>query len=476
MPNDTNTAAAPVDFSAGLVPKESTQPSNATGAVDFSAGLVPKDSQTTQPPSKPGILDKANDYAGKFLSATGLPKSISDIPEWFQHLTGTHPNSEPFWEPVRRAVKEPTQENIVAAVPFVGPASVSMSQDVRKGDYGGAAATLAGTLAAPKVAETGNAVGRAALSNTGKVTDAIAHKMYQSTLKPGPRSFTPAEVQQMVDTGLENKIPISKAGLAKLDALVSDLNSQIAAEIKAGSAKGATVNKFDVASRLTGTADKFATQVNPEADLNAVGEAGNEFLRNQPNDIPAAKAQDVKVGTYRQLKSKAYGELGSASVESQKALARGIKEELEDQFPEIAGKNAKEGKLLGLDDALEDAVNRTRNRNVLSIGGKIILGAGAGAFGGPAGAAAGGVGALVLHEVLSDPGVQSRIAIGISRASKIPFPDALSRVGAYVSAISQANEQQHQITFVGSDGRKYKAPASVWDKVIDADPGAKQVQ
>jgi hypothetical protein len=46
----------------------------------------------------------------------------------------------------------------------------------------------------------------------------------------------------------------------------------------------------------------------------------------------------------------------------------------------------------------------------------------------------------------------------------------------YVSAISQANEQQHQITFVGSDGRKYKAPASVWDRVIEADPGAKQVQ
>jgi hypothetical protein len=46
MPNDTNSGAVPaVDFSAGLVPKESTQLApSAKGAIDFSAGLVPKDS------------------------------------------------------------------------------------------------------------------------------------------------------------------------------------------------------------------------------------------------------------------------------------------------------------------------------------------------------------------------------------------------------------------------------------------------
>src|SRR3982074_2963660 len=142
MANDTNNAPA-VDFSAGLVPKSSTHPSDTTGAIDFFAGLVPKDSiQQSQPPTKPGLLDKANEYAGKALSAAGLPTSISNIPEWFQHLTGTHPNSEPFWEPVKRAIQNPTQENIVGAVPFVGPASVSMSKDVQKGDYAGAVSTL----------------------------------------------------------------------------------------------------------------------------------------------------------------------------------------------------------------------------------------------------------------------------------------------------------------------------------------------
>ena len=325
----------------------------------------------------------------------------------------------------------------------MGPASVAMSKDVQRGDYGGALSTLAGTLAAPELARGGGEIagkaGSKVAGTAGKITDAVAEKMYQSTLKPGPRSFTPEEVESMVHTGLENKVPVSKAGVQRLDNLVSDLNDKIAAEIKAGSDQGATVNKYDVASRLTDTAEKFKTQVNPETDLGAVGEAGNEFLRNQPNEIPASDAQALKQGTYRQLKSKAYGEMKSATIESQKALARGMKEELAEQFPEIAGLNAKESKLLGLDDALEAAVNRTRNHNLLGLGSK-VLAVGGGALAGGAEGAAAGTGLAILHEVLSHPAIQSRIAIGISRASKIPFPEALAKVGAYATALGSAEQ------------------------------------
>jgi hypothetical protein len=382
----------------------------------------------------------ADEYAGKALAGAGLPTSISNVPEWFQHLTGTHPDSQPFWEPIRRAIQNPTQENIVGAVPFVGPASVAMSKDVQKGDYAGAMATLAGTLAVPKVAETGAAMARLPITAASQISDAVANKMYQSTLKPSPASYSPAEVSQLVQTGLENKIPISEAGVRKLDQLVSNLNDAVKQNISEGANQRAMVNKFGVASRLGETANKFATQVNPEADLSAVGRAGNEFLENQPNEIPVNQAQALKQGTYSQLKSKAYGELGSATVEAQKALARGLKEELADQFPEIAGLNAKESKLLGLDEALERAVNRTRNRNVISLGGKILAGGAIGALGGEAGAGT-GMGLALAHEVLGDPAIQSRIAIGISRASKIPFPEALARVGAYVASLRTAGEQ-----------------------------------
>jgi hypothetical protein len=148
---------------------------------------------------------------------------------------------------------------------------------------------------------------------------------------------------------------------------------------------------------------RFATQVNPEADLAAVQKAGEEFVRTQPKEIPALDAQAVKQGTYKQIGSKAYGELSSATKKSQKALARGIKEELADQFPEIVPKNTQEAKLFGLDDALETAVNRTRNHNLVSLGAKAAYIAGGATFGGTEGTALGG-GLALMHEVLSPPG------------------------------------------------------------------------
>ena len=52
------------------------------------------------------------------------------------------------------------------------------------------------------------------------------------------------------------------------------------------------------------------------------------------NPIPLDAAQALK-GNSRKLLSDKYGELGTAMIEGQKALERGIKEEMQIQFPEI---------------------------------------------------------------------------------------------------------------------------------------------
>src|SRR5262249_50994944 len=101
------------------------------------------------------LSNRGDELAAKGLSAAGLPTSIADIPNWFQHFIGIAKDSRPVWDSFKQAVENPTQENIVGAVPIIGPASVAMSKDVQKGDYLGAGATLAGTLAIPKVVETG---------------------------------------------------------------------------------------------------------------------------------------------------------------------------------------------------------------------------------------------------------------------------------------------------------------------------------
>jgi hypothetical protein len=382
------------------------------------------------------VTNKADEYAAKALSAAGLPTSIANVPDWFMHLIGQAKDSKPVWEAAKKAIEEPTQENIVGAIPLFGPVSVAMARDVRDKDYGGALATLAGAGASIAAAgQVGPGVG-ALKQMIGPGT--IPQKIYQSALKPPPGSYSTVEVNNMVKTGLENKIPVSAGGVDKLNGLVSNYARQVQAQIDAGATAGQSVNKFAVASRLGDTAQKFATQVNPAADLGAVGSAGNEFLENQPTSIPVGQAQKLKTGTYQQLGGKAYGELSSASVEAQKALARGIKEELQIQFPEIKGLNAKESQLYDLQPALERAVRRIDNHDIISLGSKAMGGVGA-VVGGAGGAVAGSV----MEKVLGAPWVKSQIAIALHRAG-VPMPTALARVAAYTGAATASNPQSGQ--------------------------------
>jgi hypothetical protein len=256
---------------------------------------------------------------------------------------------------------------------------------------------------------------------------------YQSALKPsfaGPISKV-KNIQNIVQTGLKNEIPVSKAGAEKLSDLIEDLQDKVSQEI--GSGQGKTINPFKVASRLSDTANKFSTQVNPEADLSAISESGNEFLRNNNQPIPAAEAQAMKVGTYQQLKGKAYGELKSATIESQKALARGIKEELAAQFPELATLNAKEGSMYDLQPVLEKAIQRQSNHQIIGIGTPIAAGA-AKAVTGSSGASA-VVGAL--KAIVDNPIVKSRLAIALDKAGVSPV-NANARIRSYVGGLTAA--------------------------------------
>jgi hypothetical protein len=154
----------------------------------------------------------------------------------------------------------------------------------------------------------------------------------------------------------------------------------------------------------------------------------------QPTKIPVDQAQAMKQGTYQQLKGRAYGELKSATIESQKALARGLKEELEAQFPEIKGLNAQEGQFFNLQGTIEKALARIGNHQLIGIGTPIMAGAGGAVGGAPAAGAAG-----VLKLVLDNPTVKSRLAIAINKAGRgaIPLTSANARVLAYSNALAQ---------------------------------------
>jgi hypothetical protein len=331
-------------------------------------------------------------------------------------------------------------DTVLSKVPMLGPAINSIAQRFESGDHSGAAVDVA-ALMTPDIA---NGIKQFQPIRTA-MPGGTPERLYESSLKPSTTIPAPKRAA-IVQTGLENQIPVSASGAEKLSNLVDDLNSKIKQTIDQGNQQGATVNKFSVASRLGNTAQKFATQVTPVSDLSNISEAGNEFLATHPNEIPASDAQALKIGTYQQLKSAAYGTLKSSTIEAQKALARGIKEELVTQFPELKDLNAQESQLLNLDPVLERAVNRISNHQMIGIGTPIAAGAAKAVTGST------GIGAVagLMKAVFDDPMIKSKIAIALAskgvRPMSIPtrFATYSTALGNAASGAANADQERQQ--------------------------------
>jgi hypothetical protein len=414
------------------------------------------------PASKPRtFMDSFGDFTREFLGAINPVTAVKGIAQTVSHPVEAYQADKAARDKLvdltRQSLENASKETdplkkanhyanaftyaLQSDLPLIGPALQAPAEKIEQGHIAAGLGQASG-FAAPEAIS--------GLASNVKIpgTTGIAERMYQSALKPPPGTYSTAEVGQMVKTGLSQGIPVSAAGVEKIGDLVQDLNQQIQGKINAGAASGATVNKFSVASRLGNTAQRFATQVNPEADLSAIGTSGNEFIRNQPTQIPVDTAQALKSGTYQQLGSKAYGEIGSATREAQKALARGLKEELQKQFPEIQNLNAQEGKLINLDEALQRAVRRIDNHDIISLGSTVATGAGA-AIGGAGGAAS----LFFLKKAIEDPLVKSRLAIALNRGG-LGVNESLARVAAYSNALGNA------ISATAPDSGNQTAPAS----------------
>ena len=182
---------------------------------------------------------------------------------------------------------------------------------------------------------------------------------------------------------------------------------------------------------------QFALQVAPESDIRDIQRVRGQFERSNPAAIPVDLAQAKKVGTYQQLAGK-YGKVSDAEVEAQKALARGLKEELVQAMPELGSLNAEDSRLLDLQGVVEKAVNK----QALAGGGPlntILTGTMAGNLTHMPTAAA----AWTMKNILNDPAVKSRVAVALDRARR---GTALPQKAAWAATgLSRLNQYQQNL-------------------------------
>ena len=197
----------------------------------------------------------------------------------------------------------------------------------------------------------------------------VAHNLMQSAAKPTLEALRTGKAATAIDTMLNEGINVSAGGIAKLRSKIGELNREI---MQAIVTSPATVDKGKAASVLFDTVRKFEKQVTPGADLNAINKVWDEFLSHPllvgRQEMPVQLAQELKQGTYRALGNKAYGELKGAEIEAQKALARGLKDEIADAVPSVRALNAQESKLLTALDVAERRVLMDANKNPAGLG------------------------------------------------------------------------------------------------------------
>jgi hypothetical protein len=277
----------------------------------------------------------------------------------------------------------------------VNEATSTANDAVTKGAYeaGGKVTDVAAKVLPPEgAAAVGYAanVGLQAIPAllAGKVGTKVAPQMeeggrrlMQSALKPPLEELKNGKAAKAIETLLKDGVNVSPGGVRVLRERIDELNRQIAYEIRNSTA---TVDKMKVYGPIKEALDTFKMAANPNNDVATIKAAWNEFL-NHPmitaqepaanaswaawqqylnnkdsTQFPVQIAQEMKRATNRSLGSKSYGELKGAEKESQKAIVRGLKDQIAEGVPGISNLNAKDSELL-------NALSLTERRVLLSL-------------------------------------------------------------------------------------------------------------
>ena len=241
-------------------------------------------------------------------------------------------------------------------------------------EAGGAVTDMTGSPAAgfatnvllqaiPSFLTSASKVGEAPLS----LLEWPARKLMQNSVKPSS-TLPPKKVNEALGTMLSEGIYPTQSGMQKASAIAGKLDDQVDAAL-AGS--NANVGVAAIGSRLREPFEQAKTQVNPAADMAAVRKAWDDFV-NSPlikgkTEIPAQLAHEIKKGTYASIAKKSFNEVGTASTEAQKALARGAREEVAKAVPEVVDPLARQAAMMNVKEVAGTRALIEANKNPLGL-------------------------------------------------------------------------------------------------------------
>lgn len=241
-------------------------------------------------------------------------------------------------------------------------------------------------------------------------------RLYESALKIPPS--VPAEIRnKAVQIGIEGKYLPKQASLDRLGTEMKELGGKVDIAITRAAKTGAEVDTKAVLDRVDELGKFYENLPDPRPYMQQLQEAKSAIMEYRGDKIPVDVAQKMKKNLYTNLR-KSYGEMKSISKEFDKSVARGIKEELETQIPELGQLNKNLSDKINLNTVLERAVHRVRNYDVIRLGDTVAAVAGGAATQSVEGMGLG----YMVKRVLEAPTVKARLAFALQHAAKINAP------------------------------------------------------
>lgn len=277
---------------------------------------------------------------------------------------------------------------------------------------------------------------------------AIGRSVYHGYLKPPLSKAKLPRVQQTVQTAIDEALPVTEAGAARADTVITSLRREVDALLAKSPGE---VDLHQVAERVRAFAkQRYYKPGKPLGDYEAAMEVANRldnhpsivnpFAPNSPAPVSLSKANEVKRGLDESVGEAAFGVKSGATKTSEKFARREMRQAIEGQAPAVGALNARESRLIDAAKALNRAVGREGNKNAIS-GVTSLMGGTVGAVdyyrsGDPYAAAAKG---LALKMALT-PAVATRAAIVAARLGQKSGAAAATVARAAVQAVSEMQD------------------------------------
>jgi hypothetical protein len=287
------------------------------------------------------------------------------------------------------------------------------------------------------------------------VVQPVARAVMRGYIKPSLAAANIEHAREIVQTALDEALPVTAGGDARAERLITELNADINSTLARVKGK---ISLPDVAKRVRAFAKaKYFKPGVDSADYQAALEVADAIDRHAALNLPngarvtgvnAVAANDIKQAV--RPPSRAYGQQSYVpETTTRKVAGAEMRKEIErtaarEGATEVAAKNAREGRLIDTQDAIKRAAGREENKGLNPTAVPNILAGAYGAedyrrHGDPAEAA---VKALAARMFLS-PAVMTRAVIYANKLAAKGWP-AAAAARAAITAVTSGKEEDRE--------------------------------